>query len=213
MANLELAEQFFLIGHDEFSGRPAVSIELVQCGLVGALLGEVIIERRLAIKDSKVVVLDAAPTDGDFADRLVTAVDSQRTTHRVRTWAEQVGPDAYKVIAERLVETGTLRHEHGRKMLGGSGGRYPAVDTYAAARPRLMLTHVISHREEMDLPQAVLACLLTAVGIEPVLGLDMSRDALRNVISSLLRAMPSELQDLMAGIDETVASISLTIHR
>jgi Golgi phosphoprotein 3 (GPP34) len=213
MANLELAEQFFLIGHDEFSGKPAVSIELIQCGLVGALFGELIIERRLAMKDNKIAVLDAAPTDGGFADRLVATVDSQRTTHRVRTWAEQLGPEAYKIIADRLVEAGTLRREHGRKLLGGSGERYPAVDTYAAARPRLTLTHVISHREEMDLPQAVLACLLAAVGIEPVLGLDMNRDALRNIINSLLKAMPSELQALMAGVDETVASISLTIHR
>jgi hypothetical protein len=29
----------------------------------------------------------------------------------------------------------------------------------------------------------------------------------------LLNAMPSPLQDLLSGIDETVASISLTIHR
>lgn len=213
MANFELAEQFFLIGHDEFAGRPAVNIELIQCGLVGALFGELIIDGRLSVKDGRVVVLDREPTDHGLADRLVTTVDQQSTNHRVRTWAEQLGSEAYQIVADRLVSSGTLRSERGRSVLRRSGERYPAVDLYNAARPRLMLNHVIRHREEMDLDQAVLAALLTAVGVEPVLGLDMSRELLRSVINSLLNAMPSPLQELLAGIDETVASISVTIHR
>jgi hypothetical protein len=41
----------------------------------------------------------------------------------------------------------------------------------------------------------------------------MNRELLRSVMNSLLNAMPSQLQELLAGIDETVASISVTIHR
>lgn len=213
MQSIELAEQFFLIGHDEFSGKPAVSHELVECGLVGALLGGLVIESRLAVKEGRVVVLDGAGDGNDVTDKLVRTVDQQTTSHRVRTWAEQLGPYIYGVVAERLVAAGTLRRERGRTLFGRSGERYPAVDLYHAARPRLMLNHVIRHREEMDLDQAVVIALLAAVGIEQVLGLDMNRDMVRNLINSLINAMPSQLQELMAGIDETVASISLTIHR
>lgn len=213
MASTDLAEQFFLIGHDEFSGRPAVSNELVECGLVGAMFGALVIEGRLGVKEGKVLVLDSEPSDDDLANKLVLTVDQQSTDHRVRTWAEQLGSYAYRAIAERLVAAGTLRREVGRNMLGRAGERYPAVNLYDAARPRLKLNHVIRHREELDLDQAVLAALLTAVGIEAVLGVDMNREALRNVINSLLRAMPVQLQELMGGIDEAVASISLTIHR
>lgn len=211
--SIALAEQFFLISHDEFSGKPAVSIELVQCGLVGALFGGLIIEGRLAVKEAKVIVLDPTLSGDELTDRFVQTVERQATSHRVRTWAEQLGPEVYRIIAERLVVAGTLRSETGRKVFGGSAVRYPAVDLYHAARPRLQLNHVIRHREEIDLDQAVLASLLTAVGVEALLGLDMNREALRSIINSLLRAMPTQLQDLMAGIDETVASISLTIHR
>jgi Golgi phosphoprotein 3 GPP34 len=213
MASIDLAEQFFLIGHDEFSGRPAVSEELMECGLVGALFGALVIEGRLGVKEGKVHALDPEPTGEDLADKLVATVDRQSTNHRVRTWTDQLGAFAYRTIAERLVESGTLRRETGRKMLGRSGERYPAVNLYEAARPRLKLNHVIRHREELDLDQAVLAALLTAVGIEAVLGVDMNREALRTVINSLLRAMPVQLQELLSGIDEAVASISLTIHR
>jgi hypothetical protein len=75
-----------------------------------------------------------------------------------------------------------------------------------------MLNHVLHNREEMDLDQAVLAALLTIVGADPVLGLDTSRSALRSIVSSLINAMPSQLQELLAGIDETVTSISMAMH-
>jgi hypothetical protein len=64
----------------------------------------------------------------------------------------------------------------------------------------------------MDLDQAVLAALLTIVDADPVLRLDMSRPALRSIVSSLISAMPSQLQELLAGIDETVTSISMAMH-
>jgi Golgi phosphoprotein 3 (GPP34) len=213
METIELAEQFFLISHDEFSGKPAVSRELVECGLVGALLGGLVIEYRLGVKEGKVVVLDAQPGDNELTNKLVQTVDQQPTSHRVRTWAEQLGGYIYPVVAERLVQAGTLRRDRGRSVFGRSADRYPAVDLYYAARPRLLLNHVIRHREEMDLDQAVVIALLAAVGIESVLDLDLNRELLRSLINSLITAMPLQLQELMTGIDETVASISLTIHR
>lgn len=214
MADFDLAKQFFLIGHDEFTGRPAVSHELVECGLVGALFGELVIDGRLTVKDGgHVVVLDREPSGSVLADRLISTVDRQSTAYRVRTWASQLGPDAYELIADRLVAAGTLRREQRRTVVGRSRPRYPTVDLYLAARPRLELNHVIRHREEMDLPRAVLAALVATVGVDPVLGLDMSRDSFRAVVGSLVAAMPSPLQDLLTGIGETVASISLTIHR
>lgn len=213
MQTIELAEQFFLISHDEFSGKPAVSHDLVECGLVGATFGGLVIEGRLGVKDGKVVVLDGLPGDNELLNKLVRTVDQQPTSHRVRTWAEQLGGYIYPIVAERLVATGTLRRDRSRSLLGRAADRYPAVDLYHAARPRLLLNHVIRHREEMDLDQAVVIALLAAVGIEGVLGLDLNRDVLRGLISSLVSAMPTQLQELLAGIDETVASISLTIHR
>ena len=81
MANVQLAEQFFLISHDETSGRPLVSIPRVECRLVGAMFGELIIDGRLGIKDGLVVVLDKEPVDGGLSDSLVKAVDQQSTDH------------------------------------------------------------------------------------------------------------------------------------
>src|SRR6188472_3150625 len=75
MANVQLAEQFFLISHDEISGRPVVGIERIECGLVGAMFGELIIDGRLGIKDGLIVVLDKEPVGGGLSDSLVNTVD------------------------------------------------------------------------------------------------------------------------------------------
>ncbi len=211
MANFRLAEQLFLISHDHLSGRASVGVELIECGLVGALFGELIIEGRLSIKDGFVVVLESEPINDGLADRLVDTIDRQSTNHRVWTWAAELGPDAYRIVAERLVVSGTLRRERGRRLFGYAGDRYPAVDLYDAARPRLMLNHVIRNRDEMELDLAVLAALLAALGVEPILGPDISQETERLVLSSLVYAMPSPLQELLAGIDEIVASISSTM--
>ena len=212
MANVQLAEQFFLISHDEISGRPLVSIERVECGLVGAMFGELIIDGRLGIKDGFIVVLDREPIDGDLADSLVNTVDRQATDHHVRTWARELAPDAYRIIAERLIASGILRRERGRKLFSYLGERYPAVDLYDVARPRLMLNHVLHNREEIDLNHALLAALLSVVGVESIFGQDMSRQTLRILVNSLINAMPAQLQELIAGIDETVTSISMTMQ-
>ena len=160
MANVQLAEQFFLISHDETSGRPLVSIERLECGLVGAMFGELIIDGRLGIKDGLIVVLDKEPVGSGLSDSLVNTVDQQSTEHRVRTWAQELGPDAYRIMAERLIASGLLRRERGRKLFSHPGERYPAVDLYDVARPRLMLNHVLYNREEIDLTHALFAALL-----------------------------------------------------
>jgi|SRR5690349_5818712 Golgi phosphoprotein 3 GPP34 len=213
MANVQLAEQFFLVSHDETSGRPLVSIERVECGLVGAMFGELIIDGRLGINDGLVVVLDKDPVDGGISDSLVNTVDQQSTEHRIRTWARELGPDAYRITAERLIAGGLLRRERGRKLFTHAGERYPAVDLYDASRPRLMLNHVLYNREEIYLSHALLAALLSVVGVQFVLGHDTNRQALRSAVTSLVKAMPRQLQELIAGIDETIASISMTRYR
>src|SRR6476620_10628855 len=102
-------------------------------------------------------------------------------------------------MAERLIASGLLRRERGRKLFSHPGERYPAVDLYDVARPRLMLNHVLYNREEIDLTHALLAALLSAVGVEFILGHDTNRHdrhELRSLVTSLIRAMPGQLQEL-----------------
>ena len=59
-----LAADFFLIAHDEFSGKLRISRDLLSCGLVGAQLAELIMANRLAVQGGRVLVTEVRG-DGD----------------------------------------------------------------------------------------------------------------------------------------------------
>lgn len=48
-ATYRLADALFLIGHDEFTGKPHVAVDRLECGLAGAALAELMFEGRIAL--------------------------------------------------------------------------------------------------------------------------------------------------------------------
>src|SRR5215213_3200633 len=60
-----LAADFFLIAHDEFSGKLRISLELLCCGLVGGQLADLIVANRLAVQGGRLLVTDDWSEVGD----------------------------------------------------------------------------------------------------------------------------------------------------
>ena len=60
MGHSDYAPNLFLVAHDSFTGRMEVSRELVVCGVVTAELAHLVVERRLAVADDRIVVAEAA---------------------------------------------------------------------------------------------------------------------------------------------------------
>ena len=120
MHSYRLSDEFFLIGHDEFTGKPAINRELIACGLSAALLAELMISGQLGMQDGRVTLLDTAPTGELVSDQVLELVGQQRKEHTVRTWTEHLGEPAYELVARRLVDEGVVRREEARRMLGRS---------------------------------------------------------------------------------------------
>jgi hypothetical protein len=213
MHQYRLAEEFFLLGHDEFNGKPVINRELVGFGVVAAMICEQILEHRLGMLDGLVTVRDRRPTGEPVGDRLVAAVAAQPTAHSVRTWGENLGEEAYQLIAERLVGRGTLEHERGRRLLGGQVERFPAANLYQACRPRMWLAHVLVHPEDLDLQRAVSAALIGAIGTEQVMSGELGRQRVRQVIASFTDRLSDDLKQAVAGLRTAVEAGSLTIRR
>src|SRR5580765_7861309 len=141
MGHSDYAPNLFLVAHDSFTGRIDVSRELVLCGLVTAELAHLVVERRLAVVDEKVVVVDPAgggvpehdpgrvgSAGAEIDDYVVASVRQQPAPHSVRVWADSLGEALYGLIAEDLVEQGVVRRER-RRFVGRRGGdRFPAAD-------------------------------------------------------------------------------------
>jgi Golgi phosphoprotein 3 (GPP34) len=210
-----LAADFFLIAHDEFSGKLRISPDLLGWGLVGAQLAELVMANRVVVESGRVLVTDAR---GDGTDEVGAYVAEgilhQDTTHTVRIWVDTFRDVLPELVARRLVTEGVVRREQGgRQLMRRRPDRYPATDLLAAARPRLRLEHMLRTPQEFDLSGAVLAVLVGTLGVESVLDPGLDRSTARDLMTRLEDNLPADLRALIEGVRSAVAAVSLTIRR
>ena len=210
-----LAADFFLIAHDEFSGKPRISALLLACGLAGAQLAELVTDGRIIVESGRLLATDAGGDDNDEVGAyMVETIQQQSSTHSVRVWVETFAEMLPELIARQLVGEGVVRREEGgRQLMRRRPDRYPATDLLAAARPRLRLEHMLRTPQEFDLSGAVLAVLVGALGIESILDPELDRATARELIGRLRTRLPADLRDLIEGTEATAAAISLGTRR
>ena len=210
-----LPDEFFLIAHDEFSGKLRISHDLLGCGLVGAQLGDLVMARRIGVEAGRVLITDAPGDAGDEVGAyVIETLARQTSTHSVRVWIETFADVLYELVGRRLIAAGVVRRESGgRQLMRKRPDRFPAVDLLAAARPRLRVEHMLRSPEEFDLPGAVVAVLIDALGAESVLDPELDRTAVRELCARLEANLPVHLRALVEGVRAAVAAVSLTIRR
>lgn len=210
----QLAADFFLIAHDEFSGKLKISRDLLGCGLVAAQFGALIIAGRLGMSDGRVIVRNERGSGQDeIGAFVVKSVQSQHTRHTVRTWTRNLADVLYELVGRRLVDSGLVRREPVRSVLRRRPDRFPAVDLLRAARPRLRLEHMLRNPKDLDLHGAFLAALIWAIGVENVLDPGLDRAAAREVVRGITDHLPPELYELLTGAQSAAAAVSLTVRR
>ncbi|MDQ3577143.1 MAG: GPP34 family phosphoprotein [Actinomycetota bacterium] len=215
MAQDKLAESMFLLLHDPFSGRPEVAPELLNCALVAAELAELIIAGRVGIDNDRVVLIDGGDVGSDEMSAFVLeSIRSQPRTHSVRSWVEVLSDVLYEMVAGELVEGGVVsREQGGRRLLRRGADRFPSVDLLRASAPRVGLEHMLRVPDDLDLQGAVIAAILGALDIVQGFDVGIDRVALRGRIAELTQQLPSDLRDIVAGVEASAASISLTVRR
>src|SRR5262252_8816407 len=89
MIVLPLADELFLVGHDQYSGKPQVSDSALDTGLAGAVLGELALAGRIYVADdTNVIVRDQRPWGERVSDAALAEILKQREPHPVRAWVE-----------------------------------------------------------------------------------------------------------------------------
>jgi hypothetical protein len=215
MERPRLAADFFLIAHDEFSGKLRISPALLACGLSGAQLAELVVAGQIVVEAGRLLTMDVRVNgDDEVGAYVIETIRQQSSTHSTRVWVETFGEMLPELIARQLVAAGVIRREEGgRQLLRRRPDRFPATDLLAAARPRLRLEHMLRTPQEFDLPGAVVAVLIGALGAEVLLDPELDRATTRDLIGRLRANLPADLRDLMEGVEAAVAAISLTIRR
>lgn len=215
MAQDMLVKKMFLILHDPFTGKPEIGHELLRCGLVAAELADLIIARRVGMENDRVVVAETRSLAGDeIGAFVVESIARQASGHTVRSWVEALADVLYELVAGNLMTDGVVRRqEGGRRLLRRSPDRFPALDLMRAAGPRLRLEHMLRTPRQREVPGAALAAIIGALDVERILDLDRNRDLVRTAVAEATESLPVDLRALVAGVEDTVSAISLTIKR
>jgi hypothetical protein len=212
MRNLPLADELFLIGHDEYSGKPHVNNVILDSGLAGAVLGELLLTGRIVIADNKVAVRDNRPYGEGVTDAALAEILKQRENHPVRAWVEYLRDDVRDMVGRRLVQEGMVTREESRGITFRVTVRYPATDAIEAAAPLVRLRFLLDRTDPLDQQTMGLASLVLASQLELTLLVDTNRQQVRDLIKQRTDPMHPYLHALAAGVDAAVAAIALTVR-
>jgi Golgi phosphoprotein 3 (GPP34) len=196
----ELAAGFFLIAHDEFSGKLRIARDRLGHGLVAAELAQLLIAGRIAIADGRVVLTDSYASEPNDVDRYVLdAVQRHQSVRSVRAWVESLAEPLYELIARRLEDLGIVRREAGGGLVRRKPDRFPGVDLLTAARPRMRLERMLRSPKELDLPGAFTVILLWTLGAEGALDPEIDKNATRELVQQVNEHLPADLHSVLAG--------------
>jgi len=212
MISLPLADEVFLIGHDENSGKAHISDGALDTVLAGAVLGELLYAGRLSLSDETLVVADSDARTGDSArDAALVEIHKQVERYPVRAWLEHLRTDIRPMIAERLIRVGLIERVEARVMLKTSI-RYPFLDRIAAAAPLARLRYMLDHPHNLDEHSAALAALVVAGSLEFVFGGASAREV-RQGLANLAGQCHPQVRLLVAGLESAVAALVMRAGR
>ncbi len=207
-----LAVDLFLISHDPFDdGRLRISPDLLGCGLVGAVLTELMLARRLGVDGEDLVVLEAAGEPDEIDDYVLEAVATQSELHPVRAWVEPLQDGVYSLVARAVVLSRTVRRNPGVRRLGRGRqpDRFPAADLLAACRPQQRLEALLRNPKDLTLAAGTLAALIGVLGIDGLLSPELDRAALRELLAEIEHHLPGDLRLVCDAVRAVSAEVSL----
>src|ERR1700742_1827793 len=110
-ASLWLADEFFLIAHRDYDGRPRINSSALTLGLAGALLIELALHRKIRINPQQLelIVASEAPPPDATAHAVMDQLAAEPEIMLISTWLKFLGQTSTQRVADRLVRTGLGR--------------------------------------------------------------------------------------------------------
>lgn len=207
-----LADEFFLIAWDTaISGTPVLHVQATSLGLAGALLGELVLTDRLAVRGTRVAPAGHAPVPDPLARSVLNLIVSTPEHSDVRTWLAYLAQNTVEAVAGRLVQAGLVTREESRSLLLRKGVRYLATDYAKGAWPSDRLEMLLVNGRPMTPADMGLAALADATGLlDTIVSDPQRRRSARRYLGTVLATMPTPLRDLAGHVQAAVGDSVLS---
>ena len=153
-----VADDIYLLGHDDRSGRPLLQPRALGIGLAGALLADLILAGLIGLRpDNAVVITRETPRDVVARHRLLRQVAAEPWPQPARSWLRFLAPTAARDVALRLEAAGYLERARGR--VRWRQGQWVPVNPDWAFAPMLLVRSALDPTRPLTARAAALAGL------------------------------------------------------
>lgn len=204
-----VADDLYLLAHDDRSGRPLLPPRPLGTGLASALLAEVMLAGWIGLRPDTAVLIgrDVAPAVV-YGHVLLRQVAEEPGPLPVRTWLRYLARTAVRDVAVRLEQAGYLTRVRSR--VPGRPGRMVPADPDWAFCPVVRARSALDPGREPTLHAAALAGLAVACGLG--FRLDQYHSHADRSIGDAVACLPPDLRQLITQTQITVHAAVLS-HR
>ena len=203
-----LADDFFLIAHDDRDGRSRLSPKAVEIALAGALIGELVLEQRVLVEGPRLRVISREPPSDALAHTTLATMVAEPQHREVRTWLAYLGQSAVDSIGQRLVRAGVVEVAHVRRLLRTTV-RYLPTDINLPAGRVVRLRRLLTSAEPLRVADTTLAGLVHATGLTSHVLWDGDAMSVRR-LQGLVSMLPLPLRDLVVQVEAAVGDAVLS---
>jgi hypothetical protein len=204
-----VADDLYLLAHDDRTGRPLLPPRPLGTGLAGALLAELMLARCIGLRPDTAVVIgrDVART-AVTGHVLLKLIADEPGPLPVRTWLEFLSQTAARDVALRLEQAGYLTRVRSR--VPGRGGRMVPVNPDWAFAPMLRVRSALDRGREVTPHAATLTGLTVACGLG--FRLEQYQMGAGRSTGDAVAYLPTDLRQLIIQTQITVHTAVMT-HR
>lgn len=209
-----LANDYYLIVHDDRTGRLQVPPDAARFGLATALIAELVLSGHLGVHGDGLYPLSSAVRpDNVLVGEVLRAVGDPGQERHVGMWIRFLAVDALGDVRGRLLTEEVLEARVGRGLLCRKV-THPPVSSNAAAWPGIRLALSLSRCELLAPPDAVLTGIVIATGLLGRVLWDPETHTSGKEHAAEVRAnLPPPVQVLLRHAESCVANAVLTALR
>lgn len=210
MATL-LANQFFLIAHEERTGRSRLHPRATGLGLAAGLIGELLLLGRVHLVNGELRVVNRNPPPDALAHDLLDLLTAQPQHRDLHTWLAFLAQDSADKVGARLSRAGAVEPVTRRRLMGSNQTLYlpMSVDQRnAAAWAPVRLANLLVRYNGMNLADRTLAGLVLATGLTRYVlwDLPVHQPGVTN-LHAIVESLPTELRELVEHTQVSIGAV------
>ncbi|GID31331.1 GOLPH3/VPS74 family protein [Paractinoplanes brasiliensis] len=203
-AQLPLADDLFLTAHDTVKGKCLLSPATLGLGMAAALIGELVLWRRLDVVDGKLQIIDDRPTGDPAANAVLDQLLREGHHRLVRDWISFLATGVATDLVERRLARAALVQRQEKRGLFGSKVSFVPTDSMIAGWPATRIRTFVGRGELLDIPDLVLTGLILATGLDQHVFLTLDTRDREALFDQLKRRLPAMLLELIGQAEAAV---------